>query len=270
MPELPEVETTRRGLVPLLIGETIASVFIREHRLRWPVDPMLSDQIKHQTIVNLSRRAKYLLVETTRGTLLMHLGMSGSLRYLETPVLPSKHDHVDVIFSSGALLRFNDPRRFGSLHYCLNPKSHWLLKDIGPEPFGSGFTGKYLWKIARNRRVGIKQFLMNNRIVAGVGNIYANESLFKAGIHPTRPANRISLKRLDLLVEKVRQVLKAAIDKGGTTLQDFVKSDGQPGYFQLSLSVYGKEGRPCPNCNAPIKNRLIDQRSTYYCVYCQR
>ena len=221
MPELPEVETTRRGLVPLLIGETIASIFIREHRLRWPVDPMLSDQIKHQTIVNLSRRAKYLLVETTRGTLLMHLGMSGSLRYLETPVLPSKHDHVDVIFSSGALLRFNDPRRFGSLHYCLNPKSHWLLKDIGPEPFGSGFTGKYLWKIARNRRVGIKQFLMNNRIVAGVGNIYADESLFSAGIRTTKESNKLKPKELKKLAESIVKVLTISIGKGGTTFSDF-------------------------------------------------
>ena len=270
MPELPEVETTRRGLAPLIVGKNIEKILIHEPRLRWPVDPTLADRMQHQLIVNITRRGKYLLILTTAGTLVLHLGMSGSLRYLANPSTPLKHDHVDILFKSGELLRFNDPRRFGSLHYSDQPEEHWLLRNMGPEPLGPNFTGKYLWNISRNRRVGIKQLLMNSRIVAGIGNIYANESLFKAGIHPIRSAKTISLTRLTRLVEEAQQVLNAAIQKGGTTLQDFVGSDGRPGYFQLSLSVYGKEGQPCPRCAEYIKVHSINQRSTYYCSNCQR
>ena len=270
MPELPEVETTRRGLEPLIVGKKIKKVLVRERRLRWPVDPIISNRMQYQSIVDITRRGKYLLVLTTNDTLLLHLGMSGNLRYLKNSSIPSKHDHIDILFSSGDLLRFNDPRRFGSLH-CFKPsEKHWLLKNIGPEPLGPDFTGDYLWKISRDRRVGIKQLLMNSHVVAGIGNIYANESLFKAGIHPTRAAKRISFERLTRLVEESQQVLKDAIQEGGTTLQDFVGSDGRPGYFQQSLSVYGKEGQPCPRCDEHIKFRSVGQRATYYCSSCQR
>ena len=270
MPELPEVETTRLGLAPLVIGKTIREVLIRERRLRWPVKPSISDQLQSQSITDLSRRGKYLLISTTGGTLLLHLGMSGNLRYLAVPTHPSKHDHIDFEFSSGELLRFNDPRRFGSLHFSTKPDEHWLLKNMGPEPLGPDFTGDYLWKISRRRRVGVKSFLMNGRIVAGLGNIYANESLFRAGIHPTRPAGRISRERMNRLVREVQAVLKDAIRAGGTTLQDFVGGDGQPGYFQLSLNVYDRAGNPCVHCTNPIRARTIGQRATYYCPKCQR
>jgi formamidopyrimidine-DNA glycosylase len=270
MPELPEVETTRLGLAPLVIGKTIRDVLIREQRLRWPVQPSISDQLQNQSITDLSRRGKYLLISTTGGTLLLHLGMSGNLRYLTVPTHPSKHDHIDFEFSSGELLRFNDPRRFGSLHFSTKPDEHWLLKNMGPEPLGPDFTGDYLWKISRRRRVGVKSFLMNGRIVAGVGNIYANESLFRASIHPARPAGRISRKRIDKLVHEVQAVLKDAIRAGGTTLQDFVGGDGRPGYFQLSLNVYDRAGNPCARCTTPIRVRTIGQRATYYCPKCQR
>ena len=270
MPELPEVETTRRGLIPLVVGETIKNVSIRERRLRWPIEPYLAERLRDQSVTNVSRRGKYLLVSTTGGTLLLHLGMSGSLRYLASPNQPSKHDHVDLEFSSGALVRFNDPRRFGSLHFSTEPERHWLLKDMGPEPLGPLFTPEYLRSVSKGRRVAIKQFLMNARIVAGVGNIYANESLFRASIHPSRSAGRISCKRLDRLVRAVRAVLNDAITAGGTTLQDFVGSDGRPGYFQLSLDVYDKAGEGCRRCTTPITVRTIGQRATYYCPRCQR
>ena len=270
MPELPEVETTRRGLAPLVVGKTIERVSVRERRLRWPVEASLPDRLQNQPVIDLSRRGKYLLMSTARGTLLLHLGMSGSLRYLATPTRPSKHDHVDLEFASGELLRFNDPRRFGSLHFSTEPEEHWLLKNMGPEPLGPAFTGEYLWRVSRRRRVAVKQFLMNSRIVAGVGNIYANESLFRAGIHPTRAAGRISRERLTRLAREVRAVLQDAIRAGGTTLQDFVGSDGRPGYFQLSLDVYGRAGEACNRCSHPITVVTIGQRATYYCATCQR
>ena len=270
MPELPEVETTRRGLIPLVVGETIEGVSVRERRLRWPVQPSLAERLRNQPVTDISRRGKYLLMSTLGDTLLLHLGMSGSLRYLPRPTRPSKHDHVDVRFSSGGLLRFNDPRRFGSLHLCTEPEEHWLLRDMGPEPLGPGFTAEYLMSVSRGRRVAIKQFLMNARIVAGVGNIYANESLFRAGIHPNRAAGRISRERLDRLVQAVRSVLNDAITAGGTTLQDFVGSDGRPGYFQLALDVYDRAGADCRRCDAQITVRTIGQRATYFCPRCQR
>ena len=270
MPELPEVETTRRGLIPLVVGKTIETVAVREPRLRWPVDPALAGRLRHQAVTAISRRGKYLLMSTGGGTLLVHLGMSGSLRYLPAPVRPARHDHVDVAFTSGDLLRFNDPRRFGSLHVAARPEAHWLLRHLGPEPLGPDFSGDYLWRVSRGRRVGIKQFLMNARIVAGLGNIYANESLFRAAIHPSRAAGRIARHRLAGLAGAVRAVLTDAIGAGGTTLQDFVRSDGRPGYFQLSLDVYDRAGEACRRCRRPIAVRVIGQRATYYCPRCQR
>ena len=270
MPELPEVETTRRGLAPHVVGRTIRALAVREPRLRWPIEPALNRRIQNRTVTNLSRRGKYLLLSTEGGTLLLHLGMSGSLRFLPADRAPSSHDHYDLVFSAGGLLRFNDPRRFGSLHFSTSPDDHWLLRHLGPEPLGSGFTGEYLWRVSRGRRVAVKTLLMNGRIVAGVGNIYANEALFRAGIHPMRKAGRVSRRRLDRLVEAIRNVLQEAIQAGGTTLQDFGGGDGKPGYFQLALDVYGRAGEPCPRCAQPIRTRTIGQRATYYCPACQR
>ena len=270
MPELPEVETTRRGLEPLVVGQTIRSLAVREPRLRWPVEPSLDRRLRNRTVQALSRRGKYLLMTTGAGTLLLHLGMSGSLRFLPERREPSRHDHFDLEFLSGAMLRFNDPRRFGSLHWCASPEAHWLLENLGPEPLGAEFSGEYLWCVSRGRRVAIKTLLMNGRIVAGLGNIYANEALFRAGIHPSRSAGRVSHKRLEQLVDAVRDVLREAIRAGGTTLQDFVGGDGKPGYFQLALDVYGKAGEPCARCKRPIRVRTIGQRATYYCANCQR
>ena len=270
MPELPEVETTRRGLEPLLVEQTIADLDIREARLRWPVDPLLALYVQNERIVSLDRRGKYLLMNTLAGSLIWHLGMSGSLRYADDPELPGKHDHVDLVLSTGACVRFNDPRRFGSLHFSSAPENHRLLLSLGPEPLGEHFTGDYLWGSARGRRVAIKQHIMNSRIVAGVGNIYASEALFRAHIHPQRAAGRISRRRLDALAASIKQVLEDAIDAGGTTLRDFVGGDGRPGYFQQALAVYGRGTEPCIDCAASIKQVVIGQRATFYCPRCQR
>ncbi len=270
MPELPEVETTRRGLRPLVVGQTIRSLTVREPRLRWPIEASLDRRLRDRTVQDLSRRGKYLLISTGAGTLLVHLGMSGSLRFLPERREPARHDHFDLEFVSGAMLRFNDPRRFGSLHWSASPAAHWLLENLGPEPLGTEFDGEYLWSVSRGRRVAIKTLLMNGRIVAGLGNIYANEALFRAGIHPSRQAGRVSRERLQQLVEAVGDVLREAIQAGGTTLQDFVGGDGKPGYFQLALDVYGRAGEPCARCKRPIRVRTIGQRATYYCANCQR
>jgi formamidopyrimidine-DNA glycosylase len=269
MPELPEVETTRRGLEPLLVGQTIAGVDVRQPSLRWPVDVALASQIRDQRIRSVGRRGKYLLVTVDNGTLLIHLGMSGNLRFLSEAVTPSPHDHVDIILASGSQLRFNDPRRFGSLHFTTNTSEHWLLRDLGPEPLGDQFDADYLWSISRRRRVAIKQHLMNGRIVVGVGNIYASEALFRAGIHPQRAAGRIARKSFGPLVEAVRAVLSEAIEAGGTTLRDFVGGDGRPGYFKQDLRVYDREGQPCLMCASNIKRCVVGQRASYYCPQCQ-
>ena len=271
MPELPEVETTRRGLEPLVLGRTIERLEVREPRLRWPVPPELGDRLAGQRILHVSRRAKYLLFGTDAGTLLVHLGMSGGLRFhAGNAPPPGKHDHVDVGFTGGACLRYCDPRRFGSMQLAEDPARHPLLAGLGPEPLSDDFNADYLADVSRGRRASIKQHLMNARIVAGVGNIYANEALFRAGIHPARPAGRIARARLDALVEAIRDVLRDAIDAGGTTLKDFAGSDGRPGYFQLELDVYDRAGEPCRRCGEPIRAKVIGQRSTYDCGRCQR
>ena len=270
MPELPEVETTRLGLEPLIVGQTIAAVNVRQPNLRWPVETALAARVRDQCVSSVARRGKYLLVTTEGGTLLIHLGMSGSLRFLKEPTTPSQHDHIDFVFASGSQLRFNDPRRFGSLHFTTSPLDHWLLKNLGPEPLGEEFTADYLWKISQRRRVTIKQHLMNGRIVAGVGNIYASEALFRAGIHPKRQAGRIARHRFGPLIDAVQVVLNEAIQAGGTTLRDFVGGDGRPGYFQRELLVYGRDGEPCVQCATPIKQQHLGQRASYYCPQCQR
>lgn len=271
MPELPEVETTRRGLAPLVVGRRIEALEVREPRLRWPVPAELAAVLPGQRIDSIARRAKYLLFGTDAGTLLVHLGMSGGLRFHEACAPPpGKHDHLDIRFADGACLRYHDPRRFGSVHFTAEPERHPLLADLGPEPLSDAFTADYLADACRGRAVAIKAHLMNARIVVGIGNIYANEALYRARIHPARPAGRIARARFVALVDSIRAVLEDAIERGGTTLRDFAASDGRPGYFQLDLDVYGRDGEPCRRCGAPIRAVIIGQRSTYYCPRCQR
>jgi formamidopyrimidine-DNA glycosylase len=270
MPELPEVETTRRGLERLIVGRQIESLLVRERRLRWPIARDVGAKLAGRPIASLGRRGKYLLINLPDGALLVHLGMSGSLRYLPDAQAPRTHDHFDLLLAGGGCVRFNDPRRFGSMHFTPRPYDHPLLKGLGPEPLGDEFEPEYLWETCRKRRVAIKQHIMNGAIVVGVGNIYANEALFGAGIHPLRSAGRVSRERIEGLVDSIRTVLGAALRSGGTTLRDYVGSDGRPGYFRLSLLVYEREGQPCKQCGSAIRRRVIGQRASYYCVSCQR
>jgi formamidopyrimidine-DNA glycosylase len=271
LPELPEVETTRRGIEPHAVGRRIVALHVHEPRLRWRVQEDLPLQVAGRRILQARRRAKYLLIDIEEGTLLLHLGMSGSLRVLpaDTPRVP--HDHFDLLLDSGLTLRFNDPRRFGSLHYTTaDPNEHPLLASLAPEPFDPAFNTEYLWRITRKRSVAIKQLLMNSRLVVGVGNIYANEALFRAKIRPRRRARTLSRDELSRLARAVRSVLAMAIRVGGTTLRDFVGADGSPGYFRQKLYVYERTGKPCRSCRTPVRQLTQGQRSTYYCPTCQR
>jgi len=271
LPELPEVETTRRGVEPYVLGRTVVALQVHEPRLRWRIPDELAAQVAGQSVRRTGRRAKYLLLELTNGTLLWHLGMSGSLRVLpvSTPRLP--HDHLDLILDSGLMLRFNDPRRFGSLHYTTgDPREHPLLAQLAPEPLDPEFDADYLWRATRRRRVAIKQLLMNSRLVVGVGNIYANEALFRARIRPRRAARSLSRAEMRRLARAIRAVLQLAIRVGGTTLRDYVGADGNPGYFRQRLYVYERAGKPCRVCGTPIRCITQGQRSTYYCPSCQQ
>lgn len=270
MPELPEVETSRRGISPYVVGERIEDVIIRERRLRWPVSPEVDQHLPGQAVTSIDRRAKYLLINTTDGTAIIHLGMSGSVSIVETDTPAAVHDHFDISLSSGKALRYRDPRRFGSLHWTDDVTGHWLLKDLGPEPLNDEFSGEYLWDTSRGRRVSVKQLIMNAGIVVGVGNIYASESLHIAGIHPRRAAGRIAMQRYDELATAIKAVLQRAIKAGGTTLRDFYGFNGEAGYFQQQLQVYGRDGKPCRRCDRPISVIVLGQRSTYYCKGCQR
>jgi formamidopyrimidine-DNA glycosylase len=271
MPELPEVETTRRGIEPHLCGRLVAHVRVREPRLRWRVPPALSRELPGQRIDAVRRRAKYLLLDTGAGSALLHLGMSGSLRVVREAAPAGPHDHVDIVLDSGRSLRLTDPRRFGSLLWTRgDPLEHPLLAGLGPEPLEAGFDGAGLHARARGRRVAIKPFLMDSRTVVGVGNIYASEALFRAGIHPARSAGRISRARMERLAAAVRDVLEDALRAGGTTLRDYSDVEGAPGYFAQDLRVYGREGLPCVRCGAPLRAIVLGQRSTYYCARCQR
>ncbi len=269
MPELPEVETTRRGIEPHIVDTTISRVVIRERRLRWPVAEDVDRKLPGKKIESVGRRAKYLLLNTDAGTAILHLGMSGSLVVLDQGAPAGVHDHVDIEFESGLMLRFRDPRRFGSLHWSETPLSHALLEKLGPEPLGPEFDGDYLWAKSRGRKVSVKQFIMNAHVVVGVGNIYASEALYLAGINPRRAAGRIARHRYERLAQGIREVLSRAIKAGGTTLRDFYGGDGEAGYFKQQLEAYGREDEPCRRCNTPITAIVQGQRTTYYCKQCQ-
>ena len=269
MPELPEVETSRRGIAPHIVDSTVTGVVIRNRRLRWPVSRSVDRNLLGSSITAIDRRAKYLLLRTTDGAAILHLGMSGSVFIVDRDTPAGVHDHVDIEFNSGKSLRFRDPRRFGSLPWSRDPLNHKLLKSLGPEPLSDEFNGAYLWEKSRGRRVSIKQFIMNAQVVVGVGNIYASEALFFAGIHPRRAAGRVSLQRYDQLSSSIKDVLTKAIKAGGTTLRDFYGGDGEAGYFQQQLEAYGREDEPCRYCNTPIRSIVQGQRSTYYCKQCQ-
>ncbi len=243
---------------------------MREPRLRWPVPKHLSRTLSGRGVVHLKRRGKYLLLAFNSGTLIVHLGMSGSLRLVSIKTPPEKHDHVDLVFDDGICLRYRDPRRFGAMLWTRDdPLEHPLLASLGPEPLGDGFSGDWLFRQAHGRRVAIKSFLMNSRVVAGIGNIYANESLFLGGIHPARPAGRISHSGYDHLADGVKQVLSESLAQGGTTLRDFADGDGSPGYFSLHLRAYGKEDEPCEVCGQLLTRKIIGQRASFFCSHCQ-
>ncbi|HEY8539105.1 MAG TPA: bifunctional DNA-formamidopyrimidine glycosylase/DNA-(apurinic or apyrimidinic site) lyase [Steroidobacteraceae bacterium] len=271
MPELPEVETTRRGLAHAVVGRTIERVEVREPRLRWRVPAELPVLLRGRRIQALERRAKYLLFSMPNGTLIVHLGMSGSLRLLSAEAVPLPHDHVDILLDSGMCLRLNDPRRFGCMLWTFDdPHEHALLRSLGPEPLSAQFNASTLARAAKGRRVAIKQLLMDQRIVVGVGNIYASEALFRAGVRPRRAAGRVSHKEIAAIVDGVKDVLRDAIRAGGTTLRDYVNADGVPGYFKQRLFVYERAGEPCRVCKTPIRHFVLGQRSTYYCAKCQK
>ena len=270
MPELPEVETTRRGIAQAVAGQVIETVIVREPRLRWRLPSGFAQQLAGQHIHAVERRAKYLLLQLDRGTLIVHLGMSGSLRVLPGTTPTLKHDHVDIVLGSGQCLRFNDPRRFGSMHFTDTPAQHPLLKKLAPEPLNEDFNADYLIAKAKHRKVAIKQFIMNGNLVVGVGNIYASEALFRAGIRPSRAAGRVRHEEFVELARAIKAVLNAAIRAGGTTLRDYVGADGTPGYFRQKLYVYERAGEPCRKCKTPIKQIRQGQRATYFCPRCQR
>lgn len=270
MPELPEVETTVRGITPYLVGRPITSVTVRDSRLRWPVPAALDRLVTGSVIRSVRRRAKYILVEFDHGHVMLHLGMSGSLRLSAQIEPPGKHDHVEFEIDGDLLLRLRDPRRFGcTLWIEGEPNEFPLLVQLGVEPLADEFSSEYLYQAAKGRKAAVKNFIMDSRIVVGIGNIYASESLFRAGIHPMRSAGRISLKRYERLAGSIKQTLGDAISAGGTTLRDFVDGSGMPGYFKQELLVYECEGEPCSECGNPIQRRVIGQRSTYFCRVCQ-
>ena len=275
MPELPEVETTRRGLAPHVEGRRIQAVTLRRPDLRWPIPPEVARELPGQRIDAVRRRAKYLLMDTAAGSAVLHLGMSGSLRVLPATTPVGAHDHVDIALDgergrSGRVLRFTDPRRFGCLLWQPVGQVHPLLQGLGPEPLSDAFDGDYLFALSRGRRAPVKTFLMDQAVVVGVGNIYAAESLFRAGISPLRAAGKVSRERYAALATAVKDILAYAITRGGTTLRDFLNPDGAPGYFEQELSAYGRGGEACPRCGRAMKQATIGQRTTVWCGYCQR
>ena len=271
MPELPEVETTRRGIAPLVVGRTIREVILRVPKLRWPIPAEVAQNLVHRRIEGVGRRAKYLLLHCTGGTVLLHLGMSGHLLVVPSGIPAAKHDHVELVFTDGTSLRFNDARRFGAFLWCPEDvRRHPLLVELGPEPFAGEMDGAYLFHCSRGRRLAVKPFIMDQSIIVGVGNIYASEALFRAGIHPARPAGSLSAPRFEKLAGAIFAVIQEAISAGGTTLRDFHGAGGRPGYFRRQLQVYGRTGEPCPRCGAPIRCVRQAGRSSYFCGRCQK
>lgn len=271
MPELPEVETTRRGVAPHVSGAQVAEVIVRQPRLRWPVPDDLPARLLGQKLLEVKRRAKYLLFQFDVGYLVIHLGMSGSLRVVSPGAPVAKHDHVDLVFDNGCSLRYTDPRRFGAILWLgEDPFEHPLLSKLGPEPLSDDFDGQRLFELSRGKQQSVKTFIMDNPVVVGVGNIYANEALFASGIDPRRPAGKISKVRYQRLADNIKDILAKAVEQGGTTLRDFVGGDGKPGYFKQELKAYGRGGQPCLNCGAVMKEIKLGQRASVYCAKCQR
>jgi len=271
MPELPEVETSLRGVEPYLVGQTIKAIVLRVHKLSWDITHVLTE-MSGAIIQRLSRRAKYLILHTNQGDILIHLGMSGSLSilHLEDEIAPNKHDHVDLITESGVVLRYNDPRKFGCWLWAEDASEHELIQKLGPEPLSEAFNTDYLFKKSRGKSVAVKNFIMNNDIVVGVGNIYACESLFMAGIHPELITQNLTRKQCERLVTVIKSVLEKAIQQGGTTLKDFIQPNGKPGYFAQVLQVYGRKGESCHVCGELIQAKVIGQRNSYFCPNCQK
>ena len=270
MPELPEVETSVRGIRPHCVGQMIKSVIVRQARLRWPVAAELPEKLENKIIISVTRRGKYLLLNVDDGALMIHLGMSGSLRVIDGEQPIGKHDHIDITLGNQKTIRFNDPRRFGSFIFNDEGLTHSLLNRLGPEPLTDDFNADYLYGLCRRRKVAIKPLIMNSQIVVGVGNIYAQEALFRASIHPATVTSRIAKVRLARLVTAIKKVLSEAIASGGSSLKDFTSAEGKPGYFQHTFRVYGRAGEPCVNCDRPLKQTELGQRTTVYCGYCQR
>lgn len=271
MPELPEVETTRRGLAPYLTGRRITAVTVRDRRLRWPVEEDFAGQLRGQSIVRLRRRAKYLLIDLDRGSVILHLGMSGSLQVVGASSPAGKHDHLDIEVDGKDVLRLTDPRRFGSAHYVEQDlDQHFLLRELGPEPLSDAFDAAGLHARLRGRRASIKETIMNAHVVVGVGNIYASESLFRAGIDPRTRAGRIGLRRCVALVAAIKHTLNDALQAGGSSLRDWHHADGSLGYFQQQYFAYDRTGEPCRRCEAPIRTLRQGQRATYFCPVCQK
>ena len=271
MPELPEVETTRRGIEPLVSNKVVDQVLIHNESLRWPVPQELTSLLPGQKFGAVNRRSKYLLFSIGQGTMIVHLGMTGNLRVDSSSTERRKHDHVEIVFTDGSVLRYNDSRRFGSILWTAeDPADHFRLASLGPEPFDSGFNSAYLYKRSRDRRIAVKPFLMDAHVVVGVGNIYASEALFRARIAPVRPAGKVSKAAYERLIEAVTIILNEAIAAGGTTIRDFTNSEGKPGYFKQELRVYGRTGQKCTACDTLIKQIKLGQRSTFYCPSCQK
>ncbi|NUO78355.1 MAG: bifunctional DNA-formamidopyrimidine glycosylase/DNA-(apurinic or apyrimidinic site) lyase [Lysobacter sp.] len=270
MPELPEVETTRRGLAPHVEGREVVAAILRRPDLRWPIPHEIETDLPGQRIAAVRRRAKYLLLDTAAGSALLHLGMSGSLRVLPADTPVRAHDHVDLLLDSDRVLRFNDPRRFGCLLWQRPGETHELLSELGPEPLSDDFDGDYLFDLSRGRKAPVKTFLMDQRVVVGVGNIYVAEALFAAGVSPLRAAGKVSRERYGELAGAIKTILGYAIQRGGTTLRDFISPDGAPGYFEQELAAYGRGGEPCPRCGRALKQASVGQRATVWCGHCQR
>ena len=269
MPELPEVEVSKLGIQPHIEGQLITDVIVRNPNLRWPV-PEEVQELVGKKVVSVSRRAKYLLITVSSGSAILHLGMSGKLRVIDKSVPPEKHDHVDIVISDKKVLRLNDTRRFGAFLWQAQGQTHELLSKLGPEPLTDDFDSNRLYELSRGKTSKVKNFIMDNHVVVGVGNIYANESLFKAGIDPRRAAGKVSKQRYELLTEKIKQTLAFAIEQGGTTLKDFTQSDGNPGYFAQELMVYGRGGQKCVKCDTKLNEVKIGQRASVFCPSCQR